>query len=48
VGAGELEFSHEKVPNAKEARGSQEPKAMTLAETPNKGEIESIETISSG
>ena len=40
--------SHQKVPNAREARGSQDPTGLTLAKIPNKGEIEPVETISSG
>jgi hypothetical protein len=31
-----------------EARGSQDPTGMTLAEIPNKEKIEAVETISSG
>jgi hypothetical protein len=42
------EGSHKKVPDAREARGSQDPTGMTLAEIPNKGEREPVETISSG
>ena len=40
--------SHQQVPDARKARGSQDPTGMTLAEIPNKGEIEPVETISSG
>ena len=40
--------SHEKAPDSKEARHSQDPKWMTLAKIPNKGEVEPVETISSG
>jgi hypothetical protein len=38
--------SHKKVPDARKARGSQEPTGMALPKIPNKGEIESAETIS--
>jgi hypothetical protein len=31
-----------------EAKGSQDPRRMTLAKIANKGEIEPVETISSG
>jgi hypothetical protein len=31
--------------NARQATGSQDPKRMTLAEIPNKGEREPVETI---
>jgi hypothetical protein len=39
---------HQKVPNARKAGGSQDTKVMTLAEIPNKGEGEPVETISRG
>ena len=35
-----VEGSHEKVSDARKARGSQDPMGMTLAEIPNKGEGE--------
>jgi hypothetical protein len=37
--------THQKVPEAKKARGFQDPTGMTLAEIPNKGEREPVETI---
>jgi hypothetical protein len=38
--------SHQKVSDARKARGSQDPTGMmTLAEIPNKGEREPVETI---
>ena len=40
--------SNQKVPDARKARGSQDPTGMTLAEIPNKGEREPVETISRG
>jgi hypothetical protein len=40
--------SHQKVPDARKAKGSQGPTSMTLAEIPNKGEREPVETIYSG
>jgi hypothetical protein len=40
--------SHQKVPDAREARGSQDTTKRTLAKISNRGEIESVETISSG
>jgi hypothetical protein len=45
---GELWGSHQKVPDARKARGSQDPTGMTLVEIPNKGEREPVETISRG
>jgi len=39
--------SHEKVPDVKEARGSQDPNGMILADAPNKGEIQPLETTPS-
>ena len=39
--------SHQKIPDARKATGPQVPTVMTLAEIPNKGEIELVETISS-
>ena len=39
-------YSHQKVPGARKARGSHEPTGMALAEIPNKGEGEHVETIS--
>lgn len=38
--------SHQKVPGAKEARGSEDPSGLTLAEIPNIGEIEPAEMTS--
>ena len=38
--------SHEKVPDARDPRGSQNPTGRTLAKIPNKEEIEPIVTIS--
>jgi hypothetical protein len=38
----------QKVPDARKARGSQHPTGMTLAEIPNKGEREPVETPSRG
>ena len=46
MGDRELEGSHQKVPDARKARGSQDPTGMTLAEIPNKGEGEPEEIIS--
>jgi len=43
-----IEGSHRKVPDTRDPRGSQDPTGRTLAEIPNKGEIELVETISSG
>jgi hypothetical protein len=40
--------NNQKVPDARKARASQNPMGMTLAEIPNKGEKEPIETISRG
>ena len=37
-----------KVPDARKRRGSQDPLAMILAEIPNKGESEPVETIWKG
>jgi hypothetical protein len=42
------EFSYQQVPDAKKARGSQDLRGMRLAEMPNKGEGEPLETISRG
>ena len=38
--------SHQKVPDARQETVSQDSTRMTLAEIPNKGERESVETIS--
>ena len=35
--------SQQKVPDSRKARGSQDPKGMTLSEIPNKGEREPVE-----
>jgi hypothetical protein len=48
MGDGELGGSHQKVPDARKARDSQDPTGMTLAEIPNKEEKEPVETISRG
>ena len=40
--------SYQKVPDARKARGSQDPMGMTLAEISNKGEIELAESINRG
>jgi hypothetical protein len=40
--------SHKKVPVAREARGSQDPMGITLAEIPNKSKREPVEAISRG
>jgi hypothetical protein len=48
VGDGELGVATRKVPDAKKARGSQDPTGMALAEIPNKGERQPVETISRG
>lgn len=40
--------SHQKVPDARKTRGSQDPTGMRLAEMLNKGEGEAVETISRG
>jgi hypothetical protein len=40
--------SHQKVPDARKARGSQDPVGIALAEVPNKGESEPVETTSRG
>ena len=39
---------HLKLSNIRETRGSQDPTGMTIAEIPNKGERELVETISRG
>jgi hypothetical protein len=45
---GELVLSHQKVPDARKARGSQDLTEKTLAEIPNKWQREPGETISTG
>ena len=40
--------SHKKVPDARKARGSQDPIRMTLVEITNKEEREPVEIISRG
>jgi len=40
--------SHQQVPDARKARGSQHPVGMRLAEMPNKAEGETVETIARG
>ena len=45
IGDGKLGGSNQEVPDARKARASQDPTGMTLAEIPNKGERETIETI---
>jgi hypothetical protein len=40
--------SNQKVPDARKANDSQDPKGMTLARIPNKGEREHVETIYRG
>ena len=40
--------SHQQVPGTRKARVSQDPTGMILAEIPNKGEKEPVETISRG
>ena len=40
--------SHQQVPDARKARGSQDPTGMRLAEMPNKGEGEPVEILSKG
>jgi hypothetical protein len=40
--------SHQQFPDARKARGSQDPTGIRLAEMPNKGEGEPEETISRG
>jgi hypothetical protein len=40
--------SQQQAPDARKARGSQDPKEMRLAEMPNKGEGEPVETIIQG
>jgi hypothetical protein len=47
-GRGGAEGSHQKVSDARKARGYQNPTGMTLAEIHNKGEREPVETISRG
>ena len=47
-GKGGTGSSHYKVPDARDPRGSQDPTGRTLAEIPNKQEIEPVEIISSG
>ena len=37
--------NQQKVPDVKKARGSQDPMGITLAEIPNKGEREPVETL---
>jgi hypothetical protein len=39
---------HYKVPDARDPKGSQDPKGMTFTEILNKGEIEPVETICRG
>ena len=46
MGGGKLRVAT-RVLDAREARGSQDPTWVTLAEIPNKGELEHVETISS-
>ena len=48
MGDGELEGRNQKVLYARKASTSKDPKGMTLAEIPHKGEREPVETISSG
>ena len=43
---GELGFSNQKVPDARNARAFQDPTEMTLAEIPHKGEGEPVKAIS--
>jgi hypothetical protein len=38
--------SHQQVPDARKAKGSQDPTGMRSAEMPNKGEGEPVETTS--
>jgi hypothetical protein len=45
MGKGHIE---QKVPDARKARGSQDPTWMTLAQIPNKGEREPVEIMSRG
>jgi hypothetical protein len=47
-GEGGTGSSHYKVPDARDPRGSKDPTGRTLAEIPNKGEREPVETISRG
>ena len=42
MGDGKLGGSHQKSPDARDPRGSQDPTGMTLAKIPNKGEREPI------
>jgi hypothetical protein len=46
MGNGETVGSNQKVPEARKARISQDPKGMTLTEIPHKGWEEPVETIS--
>jgi hypothetical protein len=48
MGNGELWDSHQQDPDARKARGSQDTTGVRLAERPNKGEGEPVETISRG
>ena len=48
VWAWETGGSHYKVPGGRKARGSQDPVGITLAEIPNQGDRESVETICRG
>jgi hypothetical protein len=45
---GKLRVSYQKVPDARTAKGTQDPTGMTLAKIPIKGEREPVETISRG
>jgi hypothetical protein len=41
-----IRFNHQKVPDARKARGYQDPMGITISEIPNKGEREPLESIS--
>ena len=45
MGDVELGGNHQKIPDARKARGSQDPTGMTLGEIPIKGEREPADTI---
>jgi hypothetical protein len=47
-GGWETRGSYQKIPDAWKARGSQDSTGMTLAEIPNKGEREPVQTTSRG
>ena len=48
VGGGRTRGSHQKVPDGRDPRYSQDPTGMILATIPNKGERELVENTSRG